>query len=63
MEVTAWKKTLYQKVLKRNSTFFGFVVVGAVVGEALTDSVTNFVWNTLNKEKLYRDYSAQKKDE
>lgn len=40
---------VYKSVFRRNSTFWMFVIGGAVVGECFTNGVTNVVWHALNR--------------
>jgi len=47
--------TLYQGVFKRTSTFALAIVVGAFGFERGFDSVADYVWETNNKGKLWRD--------
>ena len=41
-------RPFYMNVLRRNSHFIGFVLLGAFVFEAFTGSAANLVWNISN---------------
>jgi len=56
---TDFSRSLYTNVFKRNSTFIGFILVGAVLFEVSTNTTIDSVWNRLNKGKLWPDVLAQ----
>jgi len=47
--------TLYQGIFKKTSTFTLAVCVGAVGFERGFDALADYIWETNNKGKLWRD--------
>ena len=39
---------LYRTFFKRESTWIGFILAGAIVAEVATDGITNAVWRAKN---------------
>eukprot|EP00898_Chlorokybus_atmophyticus_P002176 jgi/Chlat1/295/Chrsp1S03165 len=48
-------ETAYKTLMKRNSVYVGFIVVGALVGERVVDYGINKFWTMHNKGKFYED--------
>lgn len=47
--------TVYNLLFKRMSTFILTVAVGSFAFERGFDQITNYVWETKNKGKLWKD--------
>ncbi|KAL6068902.1 hypothetical protein QOT17_007874 [Balamuthia mandrillaris] len=47
---------LYKNVLKRNSTFISFVILGAVATEVFSGAFTDTFWRFMNRGKLWADF-------
>lgn len=45
----------YQKLLKRNSLFWGVIIVAAFSGEMALDAFVEKLWRSNNKGKLWDD--------
>ncbi|DBA03960.1 TPA: hypothetical protein N0F65_010613 [Lagenidium giganteum] len=58
-------ETIYQTLMKNNLTYVTSIVVAAIVVESAYGSVTNFVWESSNRGRLYHhiDWSQFKTDD
>lgn len=45
----------YQNVFRRSSSFVGFIIVGALVTEAITNTVSDGLFHTINRGKMWKD--------
>eukprot|EP00294_Goniomonas_avonlea_P010323 CAMPEP_0114539222 /NCGR_PEP_ID=MMETSP0114-20121206/125_1 /TAXON_ID=31324 /ORGANISM="Goniomonas sp, Strain m" /LENGTH=60 /DNA_ID=CAMNT_0001723315 /DNA_START=21 /DNA_END=203 /DNA_ORIENTATION=+ len=50
----------YNAIFRRNSTYVGFIIAGAVVGEQIVDKVFDDFWESHNKEKLFHNQEFSK---
>nr|ACO15373.1 Cytochrome b-c1 complex subunit 9 [Caligus clemensi] len=46
---------LYNAIFKRSSTFFLTIALGSIFAERGFDALTDYVWDTNNKGKLWKD--------
>ena len=51
MASSSWQQSLWGK---SNVRYVSFVVLGAVVFESVYGSATNFIWESANQGKLYK---------
>eukprot|EP00238_Polyblepharides_amylifera_P009613 CAMPEP_0196574262 /NCGR_PEP_ID=MMETSP1081-20130531/4011_1 /TAXON_ID=36882 /ORGANISM="Pyramimonas amylifera, Strain CCMP720" /LENGTH=65 /DNA_ID=CAMNT_0041892227 /DNA_START=75 /DNA_END=272 /DNA_ORIENTATION=- len=46
--------TFYNTVMKRNTVYVSFVIVGALAGEHLVSTTFDKLWESNNQGKLYK---------
>ncbi|KAF1327813.1 Ubiquinol cytochrome c reductase subunit qcr9, partial [Globisporangium splendens] len=58
-------ETMYQVFMKNNVTYVGTILVAAVVVEGVYGNVTNAIWESANRGRLYHhiDWSQFKTDD
>ncbi|RMZ53049.1 hypothetical protein APUTEX25_001168 [Auxenochlorella protothecoides] len=52
----------YKTIVRRNSVYVGFILVGAFFGEQAVDKVGNSLWESNNKGKLFKDIVASQQE-
>eukprot|EP00871_Galdieria_phlegrea_P000346 jgi/Galph1/1311/GphlegSOOS_G6032.1 len=51
----AFRETLYNLMMRRNSVYVTFLVIGGFAATKFMERATDYVWENWNKGKLFKD--------